>query len=55
MEHDKPQLEDVGRPWRRRIALAILVILALALAVSLLCPTRQGGLAATGRAENVET
>ena len=53
MEHDKPQPEDVGRSWRRRIALAILVILALALAVNFLCPTREEELAAIDAARAV--
>ena len=45
MEHDKLQSGDSRRPWRRRVAFAVVIIGALALAVHGLLPTPQEQLA----------
>lgn len=46
MEHDKLQSGDIRRPWRRRVAVAAVIVGTLAVAVHGLLPTPQEELAA---------
>lgn len=46
MEHGKLQSGDIRRPWRRRVAFAVVIVVALALTVHGLLPTPQEQLAA---------
>ncbi len=46
MQHDKLQPDNVGRPRRRRIAFAAVIVGALALTVGFLYPTSEEELAA---------
>jgi hypothetical protein len=53
MEHNRLQSRNVRRPWRRRVAFAVIIVAALALTVNALLPTTEEELAAIDEAWTV--